>query len=105
MDKKARGDSKDHFTSEYLAKKFINPFDLVNHAIKIAENMMLSGRPPRVRTEVIGLNPTSIVLEEIYEGKDYLDEILDDEEEENQNHSSHSMRPVNGKNIQDKASF
>lgn len=84
MDKKGRGETKDHFTSEYLAKRFINPFDLVNHAIKLAENMMLSGRPPRIRVETVGLNPTSIILEEIYQEKDYLDDVNFDEEDENE---------------------
>lgn len=89
MDKHHRSESKDSVTSEALAKKFQSHFDLVNHAIKMAENMILTGREPRVRHEVIGLNSASIVLEEIMQGKDYLEEILDDEEEEEEEKGKH----------------
>jgi hypothetical protein len=74
--------SETHITSEFIKKKFTNQFDLVNHAIKLAENMIVSGRPSRVRTDIIGLNPTNIVLEEIVQGKDYLEELLEDIDEE-----------------------
>lgn len=81
MDKKHHHGEGSHITSEFIKSKFTNQFDLVNHAIKMAENMISSGRPARVRTEVVGLNTTNIILEEIVQGKDYLDDIGDDDEE------------------------
>lgn len=82
MDKNKQPDAKDRITSEFIKSKFTNQFDLVNHAIKLVENMIVSGRSARVRTEVIGLNPTSIILAEITENKDYLEDLLNDEDDE-----------------------
>ncbi|MFA6915800.1 MAG: hypothetical protein WC222_05340 [Parachlamydiales bacterium] len=82
MDKNKHPDSKDRITSEFIKSKFTNQFDLVNHAIKLVENMIISGRSARVRIDSIGLNPTSIILAEISENKDYLEDLLDDEDEE-----------------------
>jgi DNA-directed RNA polymerase subunit omega len=62
------------FTNEELSKKFKNNFDLVNYAISLAENMIQSGRDPRVRrTEM--QNRAMLILEEIKEGKDVFVEI------------------------------
>ncbi len=99
MDKRERGEVKVHLTSEYLTSKFINQFDIVNHAIKLAENMILSGRGARVRIDVIGMNPANIVLEEIAQGKDYLEEMLDDDEDEDSSQSSNYVvqSPTNSK--------
>lgn len=63
------------FTNEELAKKFENNFDLVNYAISLAENMIQSGRDPRVRKTDMQ-NRAMLILEEIREGKDHFDEIL-----------------------------
>jgi DNA-directed RNA polymerase subunit K/omega len=60
-------------TKEKFRKKFVNQFELVNHAIKLAENMIRSGRPPRVIVD--GDNPAVAVLAEIEEGKDQLVDI------------------------------
>lgn len=62
-------------THEYLSKKFKNRFDLVNYAIKLAENMIKSGRDGRVRSET--QNRAMIILGEIDEGKDVFDEIVE----------------------------
>lgn len=61
-------------TTEILSKRFINQFDLVNYAIRLADNMIKSGRPPRVAVD--NDNPAVQVLEEIETGKDQLDEII-----------------------------
>ncbi len=62
------------FTNEELSKKFKNNFDLVNYAISLAENMIQSGREPRVRRPDMQ-NRAMLILEEIKEGKDVFVEI------------------------------
>ncbi|MCE2982304.1 MAG: hypothetical protein LW832_01940 [Parachlamydia sp.] len=66
-------EKKDKFTNEKLAKKFKSNFELVNYAIKLAENMIRTGRDARVKSEV--QNRAMLILEEISEGKDHFDEI------------------------------
>lgn len=68
-------------TTEILSKKFINQFDLVNYAIRLADNMLKSGRPPRVAVDTD--NPAVQVLGEIESGKDQIDEIIIPKENEN----------------------
>lgn len=64
----------DYFlTNDPLSGKYPSQFDLVNHAIKLAENMIISGRAPRVK--MMTQNPARIVLEEIKQGKDEFIEI------------------------------
>lgn len=65
------------FTNEDLSKKFRNNFDLVNYAISLAENMIQSGRDPRVRRADMQ-NRAMLILEEIKEGKDAFVEIPDE---------------------------
>ncbi|MBA3721783.1 MAG: hypothetical protein H0W88_05220 [Parachlamydiaceae bacterium] len=62
-------------TNEELSKKFKNNFDLVNYAISLAENMIYSGRDARVKSDV--QNRAMLVLEEINEGKDQFDQIVE----------------------------
>jgi hypothetical protein len=69
MDKKAT------FTNEELSKKFKNNFDLVNYAISLADNMIQTGRETRVKCDT--QNRAMLILEEIQQGKDQFDEILD----------------------------
>ena len=69
MDKKA----KLHLTNEETIKKFKSSFELVNYAIKLAENMIHTGRDARVKSDV--QNRAMLILEEIHEGKDHFDEI------------------------------
>lgn len=64
---------KIHLTNENMAKKFKSNFDLVNYAIKLAENMIRTGRDARVKSDV--QNRALLILEEIHEGKDQFDEI------------------------------
>lgn len=69
MDKKL----KIHLTNEDVTKKFKSGFDLVNYAIRLAENMIRTGRDARVKSEI--QNRAMLILEEIHEGKDHFDEI------------------------------
>lgn len=64
---------KDNFTNEKISKKFVSQFDLVNYAIRLAENMIRTGREPRVKTEF--LNRSNQILAEISQDKDRFDEI------------------------------
>jgi hypothetical protein len=64
---------KVHLTNEKMTGKFKSSFDLVNYAIKLAENMIYSGREARVKSEI--QNRAMLILEEIHEGKDQFDEI------------------------------
>lgn len=62
-----------NLTNEELRKKFPNQFDLVTYAIKLADNMIKSGRAPRSDIDV--QNPAIIVLEEISEGREVFVDI------------------------------
>ncbi|MBS4168770.1 hypothetical protein [Parachlamydia sp. AcF125] len=66
--------NKSSLTNEKISRKFGNQFDLVNYAIKLAENMIKTGRDARVRTE--SQNRALQVLAEIAENKDRFDEIV-----------------------------
>jgi len=68
------------YTREEFLKKYPNPFKLVNYAIDQARDMVISGRPSRIVTKV--RNPAYIVLEEIAQGKDKLEDIPQEEEQE-----------------------
>lgn len=67
-------------TNEALRKKFKNQFELVSYAISLAENMILSGRDSRVKTDT--QNRALQVLAEIAEGKDHFEPIVDHKKEE-----------------------
>lgn len=64
---------KVHLTNEDVASKFKSNFELVNYAIRLAENMIRTGRDARVKSEI--QNRAMLILEEIQEGKDQFDEI------------------------------
>ena len=66
-------------TNEAIRKKFKNQFELVSHAISIAENMILTGRDSRVKTD--NQNKAMQVIAEIVAGKDFLDPIVDRRDE------------------------
>lgn len=55
-------------TNEQLRPRFTSQFDLVTYAINQATNMIHTGRPPRVKTDI--LNVAHQILEEIVAGKD-----------------------------------
>jgi DNA-directed RNA polymerase subunit omega len=65
--------NKIHLTNEEMTAKFKSSFELVNYAIKLAENMIKTGRNTRVKSDV--QNRAMLILEEIHEGKDQFDEI------------------------------
>lgn len=70
-------ENKDHITNETLGDKFKSQFDLVNYAIRLADNFIKSGRPPRIiKLEV--QNPAALILEEIRQGKDQFENILEE---------------------------
>ncbi len=71
-------EQKDSLTNEKLKAKFTSQFELVNYAIKLAENMIHTGRGPRVRVE--SDNVAQNVLAEIQAGKDQFVECLPGEE-------------------------
>lgn len=62
-----------NYTNEKLSKKFKSNFELVNYAIQLADNMIKSGRDPRVKSHL--QNRAMLILDEIIEGKDKFDEI------------------------------
>lgn len=64
---------KVHLTNEDVTGKFRSSFELVNYAIRLAENMIRTGRDARVKSEI--QNRAMLILEEIHEGKDQFDEI------------------------------
>lgn len=72
-------EKKLHLTNELLAKKFKSNFELVNYAIQLAENMIRSGRDARVKSEI--QNRAMLILEEIFEGKDSFDQIIEKPEQ------------------------
>ena len=67
-------ESKEQLTNEKIRKKFASQFELVNYAIRLAENMILTGRDPRVKTD--SQNRSLQVLTEILSDKDRFDEIV-----------------------------
>lgn len=72
-------ESKDQLTNEKIRKKFTSQFELVNYAIKLAENMIHTGRDPRVKID--SQNRSLQVLSEILCDKDRFDEIVSVETE------------------------
>lgn len=61
-------------TSEDIKKKYISQFVLVAEAIKLAAQMVESGRGARVQVD--NSNPAVIVLEEIRQGKNQLEDLV-----------------------------
>jgi DNA-directed RNA polymerase subunit omega len=66
---------KERLTNELLKHKFKSQFDLVRYAIRLAENMIKTGREPRVDIDIE--NPAMEILAEIIAGKDHFDEIIE----------------------------
>ncbi|MEI8365665.1 MAG: hypothetical protein WCF65_04520 [Parachlamydiaceae bacterium] len=67
-------DIKECLTNEKIRKKFVNQFDLVNYAIRLAENMIITGRDPRVKID--SQNRALQVLSEILNNKDKFDDVF-----------------------------
>lgn len=68
-------EKKHNLTNEGLSDKFKSNFQLVTYAIKLAENMIRTGRDARIKSDI--QNRALLILEEIREGKDVFDEIKD----------------------------
>lgn len=66
-------DNQEDLTNESVKKKFKSQFELVGHAIKLAENMIKTGRGPRIKSEC--QNVAINVLDEIKAGVDKFDDI------------------------------
>lgn len=87
-------EKKDAFTNEKLSKKFVSQFDLVNYAIRLAENMIKTGRDPRVKME--SQNRAMQILAEITQDKDQFDEIPENNIEFEDNTQRHSNAEERG---------
>lgn len=72
-------DLKDYLTNEKVRKKFTSQFDLVNYAIRLATNMIMTGRDARVKVD--SQNRAMHVMSEILNDKDHFDEIIIKQEE------------------------
>ncbi len=66
-------ESKEKLTNEKLRLRVKSQFELVNHAIKLAENMIRSGRDARVKMEC--QNRALQIIAEIDEGRDQFEVI------------------------------
>ena len=66
-------DLKNYITNEKIKKKFVSQFDLVNYAIRLAGNMVATGREPRVKID--SQNRALQILSEILQGQDVFDDI------------------------------
>lgn len=75
-------DKRDSLTNEKLKAKFISQFELVNYAIRLAENVIHSGRGPRVRIDTD--NVAQQVVAEIQAGKDHLVEYNEEDRVESE---------------------
>ncbi len=74
-----RKDRKLHLTNELVKKKFVSQFDLVNYAIKLAVNMIHTGREGRVKID--SHNHATQILSEIISGKDHFENVISKEKE------------------------
>jgi hypothetical protein len=86
---------EDNLTNEKLRNKFTNQFELVSYAIKLAANMIHSGRAPRVKTDT--QNVSMNVLAEIASGKDILEEIVQKEVIKTYAEAANIISEVNGR--------
>lgn len=66
-------DPQAFLTNEKVSKRFKSQFELVNYAIRLAANVIKTGRDPRVRTE--SQNRALQALAEIVADVDHIDEI------------------------------
>ncbi len=84
-------DVKDLLTNEKLTKRFKSLFELVNYSIRIAEQMIKSGRDPRVKTDI--QNPMYRVLLEVLNDRDQavsFEQIQSDREQARATRTEHN---------------
>jgi len=70
---------KDKLTCESIVRKFKSPFELADYAIKVATNILDTGRRANVDVDVT--NPARIALEEIEADRVEFAVLQDDLEE------------------------
>lgn len=61
-------------TNEKLTRRFKNQFDLVNHTIKVAGNLISTGRAPQVEVDI--KNPAVQALAEVECGRELLESVI-----------------------------
>jgi DNA-directed RNA polymerase subunit omega len=84
-----------NITNEALKKKFKNQFEMVGYAISLAENMILTGRDPRVKSDT--QNRALQILEEIVAGKDHLEPVaLENKKQEEKDVTRHYLGEKDG---------
>lgn len=93
-------DYQEDLTNENVKKKFKSQFELVGYAIKLAENMIKTGRGPRIKTDT--QNVAINVVDEINAGLDKFEDIpkyahLEAEAEKNHDRKDFSKAENNGK--------
>lgn len=66
-------ENQEDLTNETVKKKFKSQFELVGHAIKLAANMIKTGRGPRLKSE--SQNVAVNILDEIKAGVDKFEDI------------------------------
>jgi hypothetical protein len=59
--------SRDMLTNEKIKRRYASQFDLVNHAIQLAEEIIATGRAPRCKSDAQN-NLALLILEEIASG-------------------------------------
>lgn len=74
------------YTNEALRKKFKSQFELVSYAISLAENMIITGRDPRVKTD--NQNRALQVLAEISAGKDIFEPVIPEQKKHDEKHEN-----------------
>ena len=95
MDKDKKESFITSLTTEKIKTRFKSQFDLVGYAIRLAENMIRTGREPRVKDDV--QNKAMLILAEISQGKDQFDEIVPEQENNDSfrdHHHHHSREPA-----------
>lgn len=65
---------KEMLTTEPISKRFKSQFELVTYSIKLAENMIRTGRGPRVKTDV--QNVSHQILLEILNNLDSFEDTV-----------------------------
>ena len=78
-----------YLTNEKIRKKFDSQFDLVNYAIKLAANMIHTGRDSRLKTD--SQNRATIILSEIINGKDVFDDVIVRQKRDDQHFESNAQ--------------
>lgn len=93
-------EKKGSLTTESISSRFENRFDLVSYAIKVAENMVRTGRAPRVRVGTE--NVATQVLAEIKAGKEVFTSLEEVNSAEKEAPSTYSTARFESKKEEEK---